>query len=281
MGDHLSQTKLTLYEILKRFHFTESEITIYLTLLENKALTGYEVSKRSGIARSKIYTLLQTLERKRAIIKSEGKSVLYTATPIEELVSAIRQDMNGDLDIVVDLLKDIKPQADTEAIWKVENYELTIQKAITAIHQSTKNLFVQIWENELTPELIKALTEAEKRLKDFVVILFGEQHLNELPFTRYYKHQFEQYKLNDYGGRWINITSDDQEVLYGTLSDRHIDVMWSKNHSIIFLAKEYIIHDAYCLKIIHTLPEKMKQQFGHNLAGVRNIYSINPSLKEG
>ncbi|MDV2687313.1 hypothetical protein RYX56_23480, partial [Alkalihalophilus lindianensis] len=78
------------------------------------------------------------------------------------------------MDIVVDLLKDIKPQADTEAIWKVENYELTIQKAITVIHQSTKNLFVQIWENELTPELIKALTEAEKRLKDFVVILFGE-----------------------------------------------------------------------------------------------------------
>ena len=41
---------------------------------------------------------------------------------------------------------------------------------------------------------------------------------------------------------------------------------------MVKLAGEYIRHDAYTLKIIHDLPDDLRQKYGLDLEGIRNIF---------
>ncbi|MGT2932691.1 hypothetical protein ACVR09_01475 [Streptococcus catagoni] len=86
-------------------------------------------------------------------------------------------------------------------------------------------------------------------MKPFVCILFSESGHYTLPFNRFYPHGFEDDKIQDMGGHWINLICDDTIILFGTL-DQHCDVIWPHNVAMCLLAKEYVSHDAYTLKII-------------------------------
>ncbi|NYA65375.1 helix-turn-helix domain-containing protein, partial [Lactobacillus salivarius] len=55
---------LDISTIMRKYGFNESEIKVYLTLINHEQMTGYEVSKLSGVARSKVYNVLENLIQK-------------------------------------------------------------------------------------------------------------------------------------------------------------------------------------------------------------------------
>ncbi|KRL54485.1 Transcriptional regulator TrmB [Furfurilactobacillus rossiae] len=261
-------------ELLTRFGLTESEAKAYVTLLQMDASTGYKISKNSGIARSKIYNVLSSLEDKKFILESKDDTPVYTAIPVDELVARFKTESEHNISNLENSLSGLGTVTDYGSVWALDAYDQVFEKIQYQIQHATHSLYVQIYSEDLTPEITQALADAESRLHEFVVILFSNHHRYDLPFRRFYKHFFEADKVLDYGGRWVNVVSDGQEVVYGKLpaDSANTGVIWTKNSSMIFLAQEYVLHDAYDLRTLSLLHDEAEKVFGPDLEGVRDIY---------
>ncbi|WP_407889231.1 TrmB family transcriptional regulator [Levilactobacillus sp. N40-8-2] len=261
-------------ELLSKFGLTTSEAKVYVSLLQMDASTGYKISGKAGIARSKVYNVLSSLVSKGLVFQSKDEKSLYTALPVDELVSKLQHDSKQDIDGIHKSLKDLSPENNSSLIWSIDSYDQVFEKALFQIRHAKESLYVQIYAEDLTDELTQALADAESRLHKFVVILFSNHHRYNLPFRRFYKHFFEADKVLDYGGRWINVVSDTHAVTYGKLPNDsgNTDVIWTQNSSMIFLAQEYVLHDAYNLRTLTVLHDAAEEKFGTNLEGVRDIY---------
>lgn len=260
-----------LVQKMKQFGFTESETKIYLSLVENGLMTGYEISKKSGVPRSKVYNLLEILVKKGAVLVNKSEPKLYSALSPEEFVSMLKHSTLSDLHYLDHCLSDIRKKEDDALLWQLDQKEAVFLKLLYMIEHAKESLYIQLWEDFLTPPILSALIEAEARLSTFVCILFSNSGQYHLPFKRFYAHGFEAEKIHDMGGRWINVVCDDSVVLFGTI-DTVCDVIWSHNQSMRLLAKEYIKHDAYTLKIIREHGLELAEDYGEQFEGIRNIY---------
>jgi len=258
--------------IMKDYQFSEYETLVYITLLKKSSQTGYEISKNSSVPRSKVYNILNVLLKKGLVICSHTDPVLYKAQPVEKVIEQLNKKAQSDFHEIENNLGHIEETEMTETLWNFSEYHQVIEKVNELIESTQEDLYLQVWEEDLTPEMVVLLTLAEKRLEKFIVILFSREQHYDLPFPRFYKHGFEENKLKDYGSRWISVVADSKEVVYGTLPNDQPDVIWTRNHSMVKLAKEYIIHDAYNLRMIKQLEDPAKQVFGKDLMDVRNIY---------
>lgn len=265
----------TIKQTMKRFGFTESETSAYLTLLEGGNLSGYEISKRSGIARSKIYNILETLVNKGIVIVNKTEPKLYQGLSAEEFIQNLEHHVKNEIADLNHHLTNIKEHGEEDdLLWKVSGYINIQSKAKHLIDQAQSSLYIQIWQHELTKELIGSLRLAEERVDHFVLILFKEDEDFTLPLNKYYNHGFEEEKLKDFGHRWLNITRDKEEVLFGEFDfdAKEVEAIWTKNNAMLRLAKEYIKHDAYTLKIIDQLPEPLHEKYKGDLNQLREIY---------
>lgn len=258
-----------LVKLLEMFHFTKNETLAYLNLYQKQIGNGYEISKASGIPRSKIYSILKKLEQRGVVFSSGEDNGLYTALSKEELIEKLRRESNSQIDKIANNLNDISDKKHNDNIWSIDNLGSTIDKAKYLVANAKNKLLIQIWQEDIDQEFLEVLVDAEARIDEFVLILFSDDSYN-LPFSRYYKHHFENYKKTDYGGRWINVVKDD-EALYGKLGDE-LSVISTKNKSITFIAEEYILHDAYNLRCIDEMRVEAQKYFGQNLDGIREVY---------
>ena len=264
----------TIIQIMKKYDFSEMETLVYTTLLEKGVMTGYEVSKQSGVARSKVYNVLEKLIKKNLVVVNKSEPNLYYAISSEEFLERLEKNVNHDLEVLENRLGNIKAKEEEELLWKLDDFNSALDKASHLITHAKDTLLIQIWEEELSVKMIEMLQEAERRVPRFVLILFSNEHRYDIPLKKYYIHGFEEEKLKDFGSQWINIVADDKEVVFGTLdrSTQEIDVTWTKNKAMVNLAKEYIKHDAYTLKIIQENSEVLKEQYGQEFEKIRVIY---------
>lgn len=264
----------TIVQIMKKYDFSEMETLVYTTLLEKGVMTGYEVSKQSGVARSKVYNVLEKLIKKNLVVVNKSEPKLYYAVSSEEFLSRLENSVKQDLALLDNQLGKIKIQEEEELLWKLENYQSVMEKSQHLMKQAKNSLLMQMWEEDLSKEVISLLQEIEAKIPNFVLILFSNNHHYDIPLSNYYVHGFEEEKLHDFGSRWINIVADEAEVVFGTLeSDEQVmDVTWTKNKAMVNLAKEYVKHDAYTLKIIEENAETLKNQYGEEFERIRLIY---------
>lgn len=260
--------------LLNNFGITNNEAKVYISLLQMDASTGYKISKSSGVPRSKIYNILSSLEEKGLVLRSADETPLYKSLPVSELVSKLKNDSKADIDSIQSALSGLGTVTQRESIWMIDSYAQVFERVLYQINNAKKSLYIQIYSEDLTPEIITSLAEAEKRFHKFVVILFSNSQQYSLPFERYYKHFFETDKTLDYGGKWVNVVSDGEEVTYGKLpqKSKNTGVITTKNSSMVFLAQEYVLHDAYNLRSLSALKPEAQKIFGSDLEGVRDIY---------
>ncbi|EPE2449245.1 TrmB family transcriptional regulator [Enterococcus gallinarum] len=264
----------TIIQIMKKYDFSEMETRVYTTLLEKGNLTGYEVSKVSGVPRSKVYNILEKLLKKNLIVVNKSEPKLYHAISANEFLEKLEKSVKNDLSFLTQNLGMIKEKDEEEMLWKVDGVEYVLDKAEHLVKNAKESLLIQVWHENLTDSLLKTLQQAEKRVDKFVLILFSSSHEYDLPLEKYYIHGFETDKLADFGARWINIVADEQEVVFGTINEelQSTDVTWTKNHAMVNLAKEYVKHDAYTLKVIAESSEELKAKYGEDFEGIRKIY---------
>lgn len=257
--------------MMKAFGFTASQTRIYLALLTYGPMSGYEVSKRSGVARSKVYNELEKLVTSNIVLVNKSEPKLYSAIEGEELVDLLTtQTMNKIHHIQESLQQVTTAPQDSDLLWQLDTMDQVEQKIHYMIEHAQEELFIQIWDTTLTPKIMNALTKAEGRISSFICILFSESKDYSLPFDRFYPHGFEEDKLKDMKGKWINLVCDDG-VLFGTLGEV-CDVIWTHNVAMGRLAREYIKHDAYTLKVIGENRTTFDDLYGTELKTIRDIY---------
>jgi len=258
---------------LEKIGLSTNEAKVFLTIYKEDGKTGYKISKDSGIARSKIYPLLSSLVEKGLIFQSKEEPIVYRSLTLKELVAKLDTDRRKNIQAVKDNLTQLDTKLDKAAVWQLASYDQAMERALYEIQTAQKSLYVQIYSEDLTPQLVEALEEAERRLHDFVVILFSQHHRYSLPFRRFYKHHFEAAKKEDYHGRWLNVVADSKAVVSGRISEeKGSDLLWTQNSSMVFMAQEYVLHDAYNLRTLTKLESEARKVFGKNLEDVRNIY---------
>lgn len=257
---------------LQHFGYSEQEGKVYLTLLQYGKLTGYEISKKSGIARSKIYNLLEQLCQKGIVLVSHSEPKLYSALAAAELIERIRLRTSQNLAHLEKELSTIslKDRQDY-SLWSLANQQDVLSKVKYLIATSQESLYLQIWEEDLTEDLLALLMAAESRLGHSLVILFSADGHKKVPLQHCYYHGFLHDKLQDMGSRWINLIVDNSSVLFGTLGEDK-EVIWTKNKAMLMLAKEYVKHDAYTLKIIDDFPDLLQERYGQQFEKIRDIY---------
>jgi sugar-specific transcriptional regulator TrmB len=98
-------------ELLMEFGLTRQGASVYLTLLNEGALSGYQVAKTLGISRSNAYTALAGLVDKGAAWLIEGSPTRYTAVPAAEFCDNRLRALAGNRDRLLENL----PRRKTEA----------------------------------------------------------------------------------------------------------------------------------------------------------------------
>lgn len=263
-------------QLLKSFNFTESETKVYISLLKNGAGTGYEISKNSSVPRSKVYNILEILMDKGCVVVSKQTNpVNYSAVSIEEFVENIKYAVDDNLIQIKKELTCYNQSMDLETLWYIRGYKNIFNKCKNLLDSAKKDVYIQVWKNDLF-YIHKELKEVESRLDEVVIILYDTKHDYEVDLKNYYRHGFEEEKLKESGGRWINIVVDSTVMIFGHIqNDKNAEVIWTQSVPMVFLAKENISHDAYCLKLIDALGEEAKQKFGNELKGIRSIFEHN------
>jgi sugar-specific transcriptional regulator TrmB len=262
-----------IFSLMKKFNFTEYETKVYIALLKNGNATGYEISKQSSVPRSKVYNILETLLQKGIIQSTQTAPVLYTAIPVDEFIEKMNKTISNDLSEIKQSLEQFNENKMSDALWNIEGYNNIIAKSKYLIQNAKEEVLIQIWYEDLDEELISILMEKEQHLEKFVLILLSETGNYNVPFKRYYNHGFEREKLKELGSRWMTIVTDSNTMLMSTVYNHTIaDAITTQNQSMVFLAKEYIVHDAYTAKILKNLDENTKKKFGDNLENIRKIY---------
>lgn len=260
--------------LLKDFNFTESETKVYIALLKQGPATGYEISKHSTVPRSKVYNILETLINKGCIVVSKQTNPMnYSAVPINEFIENIKFNLNDSLAEVKEELKSYSQTMDLEKFWYIKGYKNIFNKCKHLLNRAKREVYIQVWKEDIN-EIIKELKRVEMRLDQVVIILYSSDHNYSVHLKHYYTHGFEEEKLKESGGRWVNIVIDSKEVIFGHIqNEKNAEVIWTESTPMVFLAKENISHDAYCLKLIHSLSAEAKHAFGPELRGIRNIYN--------
>lgn len=89
---------------LKNLDLNQSEIAVYLALLENGSLIPREIALKTGIARTNCYHVLESLEEKRLISSEKrGKRKAYLARDPESLIYELERKKEIAETIIPDL----------------------------------------------------------------------------------------------------------------------------------------------------------------------------------
>lgn len=260
--------------LLNKIGLTDTEAKVYLTLSQNGSLTGYEASKIANVSRSKIYNTLQSLIDKGFVLFTQYESNnRYVAVPISEISSKIKNEMSNNLEKLEESFSIFPLKINMDNIWHIKNYDNIFQKCREIIKNSTKEILIQIWYEDLN-NILEEIIEFQKKSKNIAVVVFGAPKDIDIPeLKNLYFHGMGEEKKKEMGGRWITLVSDFKEVIFGQIISKFIaDVIWTESKPMVMLAGEYVRHDVYFYKSAVTLPNEMKQKFGNDLEKIRDIF---------
>jgi len=267
----------TLISLLKNYGFTESESKAYISLLQSGAKTGYEVSKGSGVPRSKIYNVLETLVGRGVVMTAhDGKSQLYVALSPKDLVSLLRGCSEDTLSKIESQLTRFDYEQGDEQIWKISGYDSIINKCLQMISTAQEQVLMQIWARDLTQNIETALVNKEKEISSVIMVLYDMEGHYKTDVKHHYRHGFEKDKLAEMGGQWITLAIDNRQMLYASVKNTSVaHGIVTQNKAMVFFATEYVIHDAYSLRLIDALGDNVKNIFGEDMEGVRDVFRIH------
>ena len=259
--------------LLKKLGLTDSEAKVYLALLQKGSLSGYEASKVSTVPRSKIYNILETLINKGFVVFSEnGNSNSYAAIKIEEISKNIKHDINNTLEKIEEELKDFNSSIDLEYMWHIKEYRNVFSKCRNIIKNTKKELYLQIWEEDLD-EVLEEIKVLEEKNINIGIIYFSNSENSKPDLKSYYDHGLAKEKYDEMGGRWITVVSDTREVIFGQIKNKdNVEVIWTESKPMIFMAKEYVKHDIYFYKSVELFKDSMQKELGKEYQKIRDIF---------
>jgi len=247
-------------EHLQNLNFSQYESKAYLALLKHSRVTGYELAKKSGIPASKIYQVLNKLLEKEVVIALDSEPVKYAPIPPAEVLYRLRSNFMHTLAAVrPELLKISQHQQNTDNyIWNASGRPAIINKVNDFINQAGKKIHLSVWDEEIE-EIQVALKRAQRRKVSIFIVHYGEKRLG---VGVEFRHGREHTIRRQRGARRIALEVDEQKVILAHfLEDGSSNAVWTTNKGLVLLAKDYIIHDIYTIRMAEKFGEAVNEIF--------------------
>ena len=247
---------------LKEIGFNTYEAKVYISLLKKYPATGYEVAKLANIPQSRTYDTLKVLEEKNIVIATNTKPVSYTPIKPKQLTSGFLKKINSTVNYLDKHLPDVKEDYN-EPIITLTGKQNIQDKIKEVIQNAKREIYIEIWNQDFKT-FEQDLLNAYNRNVEIRIV--GYDNLNSR-FGLIFEHAFAHDIELSLGGRMIIIATDDNEGIIGKISSLKNDVedsniIWTKNQGIVFIIKEFIVHDMYLIDVEENLLEQMKYIYG-------------------
>lgn len=249
-------------ESLKEIGLNSYEAKVYIALLKKYPATGYEVAKLADIPQSRAYDTLKSLENEK-IVTSDGKKP-QTFIPVKpkELTKRFRRKMESNLNFLEKKLPDVKNDYN-EPILAINDTAEIRTKLIELIKSAKEDIYLEIWSYDFK-YIEQYLFEAYDRGLDIKIVGYDNFQCN---FGTVFKHKNGREIEHNLGGRMVFALIDSQEGVFGNIEKK---VIWTKNPDVIFMLKEFIVHDMYLLDIEDNFPEQLKYFYGNGLKKLKD-----------
>ncbi len=247
-------------ESLKELGLNSYEAKVYLALLKKYPITGYEAAKLADIPQSRAYDTLKSLENAKIVVSSGNKPQTFTPVKPKELTKRFRRKLESNLEFLEKKLPDVKTDYN-EPIHSISGTSDIRKKLIEIIRSAKQEIYLEIWSKDFK-YIEQSLSEAYDRGLDIKIV--GYDNI-KTPFGTVFNHKNGREIEHSLGGRMIFLASDNTEGAFGKVEDK---VIWTKNPDVVFLLKEFIVHDMYLLDIEDSFPEQLKYFYG---AGLKHL----------
>lgn len=259
-----------LIEKLKEIGFNTYEAKVYVALLKNYPATGYEVSKLANIPQSRTYDTLKVLEEKNIVVSTNTKPITYTPIKPKVLTQRVQKKMNSTINFLDKNLPNVKDDYN-EPIITITGKQNIQDKIIEVIQNAKREIYMEIWSQDFKI-FEQELLNAYNRNVEIRIVGYDNFHSR---FGMVFEHAFARDIELSLGGRMIIIASDDNEGVIGKISSlkndiSDTDIIWTKNQGIVFIIKEFIVHDMYLIDVEENLVEQMKYIYGKGLKRLKD-----------
>ncbi len=251
-----------LVEKLKEIGFNSYEAKVYIALLKKHPATGYEVSKLANIPQARTYDTLKVLEQKNIIATTNSKPAMYTPIKPSRLLSGYQKKMNSTLNYLEKHLPEVQDNYN-EPIININGKQNIQDKVLEIIQNAKKEIYMEIWSQDFKifeQELLNAYN------RNVEIRIVGYDNFSSR-FGLIFQHAFAKDIEMSLGGRMIIIAADDSEGIVGKISSfknetDDLNIIYTQNKGIVFIIKEFIVHDMYLIDVEENLVEQMKYIYG-------------------
>lgn len=254
-------------ESLKELGFNTYESKVYIALLKKYPATGYEISQIADVPQSRAYDTLKALEKEKIVVASNSKPVTYIPIKPTELTQRYKRKINSTLEFLNKSLPNVKEDY-TEPILNISGSANIREKASEIIKNAQKEIYIEIWSQDFK-FMETDLLDAYNRGVEIKIVGYDHFQSN---FGLVFEHGSAKEIEASLGGRMIILSADNEEGLIANTGSQseNVNAIWTKNTGIVFLIKEFIVHDMYLLDVEQNLSEQMKIVYGKNLKGLRD-----------
>lgn len=271
-----------LVEKLKEIGFNTYEAKVYIALLKKYPATGYEVAKLANIPQSRTYDTLKVLEEKNVVAATNTKPISYTPIKPKLLISGYQKKINSTINYLEKHLPEVKDNYN-EPIVTISGKQNIQNKILEVIQNAKKEIYMEVWSQDFKvfeQELLNAYN------RNVEIRIVGYDNFSSR-FGLIFEHAFARDIEMSLGGRMIIIAADDSEGVVGKISSLKNDIsdtniIWTQNKSIVFIIKEFIVHDMYLIDVEENLVEQMKYIYGKGfkrlkdkVLGSNTLYNIH------
>ncbi len=251
-----------LIEKLKEIGFNTYEAKVYVALLKKYPATGYEVAKLANIPQSRTYDTLKVLEEKNIVAPTNTKPVSYTPVKPKQLLISYQKKMNSTLNYLEKHLPEVKEDY-IEPVITVNGKQNIYNKILEVIQNAKREIYMEVWSQDFKV-FEQELLNAYNRNVEIRIVGYDNFHSK---FGMVFEHAFAKDIEMSLGGRMVIIAADDSEGIVGKVSSlknetSDTNIIWTKNKGIVFIIKEFIVHDMYLIDVEENLVEQMRYIYG-------------------
>lgn len=209
---------------LMELGLTKHESVIYLSLIEQGALTGYEVAKVTGISRSNTYITLASLVDKGAAYVQEESVTKYTAVPFMEFSNNLIRKMQSLQQVILPALPERKEE--THGFITIRGEENITNKLITLLEEAKLRIYISVPYDMLLNLEELLVTKIQNGIK--MVILTD----------RIYELENATTYVTPKGDNQLRLIVDSDRIFTGHLSQsENMTCLYSQNANLVEIFK--------------------------------------------
>ena len=236
---------MTIIDELMRFHFTEMEARIYVTLVKHGRLNGSQIARELSANRSSVYTALNHLTEKGALFSLPGDPTEYVPEDPETLMERYSAEYSSSLSFLKDELNKSKQIAVDQQYRNIRGRDHCMAKAKELIESTQSELFLHT-NLELAKFRDPLAAAAERGVR---IIAFSFVPVN-LPGVEIELYRSGKFNLQDSPDKRLMLVSDMRHALIaGGNESRGFLGTQAENSLFVAIVAEHIHHDIYLYKL--------------------------------